>query len=77
MDDSHILIARIRNYGQLCCLYYYQGNFYHPIFMERKIELRVRRLIKMFYKNHKKLVDKDRQHSDYKTKLQLAIEQGL
>lgn len=59
-------------------LYYYNGNFFYPMFnLPNAIMRRIKVLRKEFIKNNAELVKQDRDHPDYRTKLKLAIEQGL
>jgi hypothetical protein len=72
MSDKTFPIWRFRNGSQMCSLYYYNGNFFHPVFLaSREIELRVRRLIQLFTSTNKALVKADRSHPEYKTKVEL------
>jgi len=59
-------------------LYYYNGNFYYSLFgVPTNIMGQIRRQIRIFMKINAELVKQDRAHPDYKTKLELATEQGL
>ena len=55
-------------------LYYYQGNFFFPIFQSREIEKRIGFLIKKFIKENQALVSADRAHPDYKSWKELVDE---
>lgn len=78
MTETTMLILRFRNGSQMASLYYYNGNFFHPVFLaSRELELRVRRLIELFTHKHKAMIKADRAHPDYRTKIELAEEQGL
>jgi hypothetical protein len=78
MSDKTFPIARFKNGSQMASLYYYNGNFFYPVFLvSRELEGRVRRLCAMFEKANKDLVASDRAHPDYMTKLQIAEAQGL
>lgn len=52
-------------------LYYYQGNFYHPLDMARDIAERVRFKIRQFKKDNAAMVAADRAHPDYKNPVEL------
>lgn len=53
-------------------LYYYQGNFFHPLELGGSDHGIVKRGIRDFMKTHRALVDADRADPDYKTLVQLA-----
>lgn len=48
-------------------LYYFQGNFYHPLVLWGNDKGRVAKAIRMFKINNRALVENDRAHPDYKT----------
>lgn len=78
MSDKTFPILHFKNGSQMAWLYYYNGNFFYPIFVKsREIEGRIRRLCAIFEKRNPELVAADRAHADYLTKLQLAEAQGL
>ena len=52
-------------------LYYYQGNFYHPLDLQGKFLGQVRGAIRRFTKANKEMVERDRSHPDYLTLVQL------
>jgi hypothetical protein len=56
-------------------LYYYQGNFYHPVDVSGRILGQVRGGIRKFMREHKALFEHDRRQPDYKTLVQLFEEQ--
>lgn len=53
-------------------LYYYQGNFFHPMDLVGAEPGQVKRGIRDFMKTHGALVEADRADHAYKTLLQLA-----
>jgi hypothetical protein len=53
-------------------VYYYQGNFYHPLNLQNDEYGKLYRLIRGFIKQHKQLVENDRKDKDYRTLIQLA-----
>jgi nanoRNase/pAp phosphatase (c-di-AMP/oligoRNAs hydrolase) len=57
------------------CLYYYQGNFFHPIDLPGSCVGLVKGAIRKFMKEKKALVAADRAHPEYKTLVQLFDEQ--
>lgn len=82
MDDNHELILELSPIfsGRSCIaprayLYYYQGNFYHPLDLIQDRVGKVKRAIREFIKNNKERIEKDRSHPDYKTLVQLFDEQ--
>jgi len=70
-------IISFKNNGQTAWLYYYNGNFYYPVFLKKQLKKKVDWLINKFINSNKELVIIDRAHTDYKTKYELALEQGL
>lgn len=56
-------------------LYYYEGNFYYPLFVAGFQHGRVRRAIREFKKANQSLIDTDRAQPDYKTLVELFDEQ--
>ena len=47
-------------------LYYYQGNFYYPLFMlNKKEEARVFKALRLFFYKNKEMVLQDRMKPDY------------
>lgn len=58
-------------------LYYYQGNFYAPLQLHGGENHRVLRATREFVKANAERIRRDRAHPSYRTKLQLALEQGL
>ena len=58
-------------------MYYYNGNFFYPMFaLPKKIMRQIKVLRKQFISSNAELVRHDRTHPDYRTKYQLALEQG-
>lgn len=57
------------------CLYYYQGNFYHPVDLPGNLLGKVRGAIRTFMKVNKEYVEQDRNDPSYKTLVQLFEEQ--
>ncbi|MEN6643491.1 MAG: hypothetical protein ABFE08_13685 [Armatimonadia bacterium] len=53
-------------------LYYYQGNFFHPVDLVGAEPGLVKRGIREFMKEHRALVETDRADTAYKTLMQLA-----
>lgn len=68
-----IVIAKLT--AQSGYLYYYQGNFYHPLDLVGDSVGKVKRGIREFMRDNKELVETDRASPDYKTLLQLFDEQ--
>lgn len=56
-------------------LYYYQGNFYHPLDLHGRFIGQVRGAIHKFRKENKSLIEQDRKRPDYKTLVQIFDEQ--
>jgi len=56
-------------------LYYYQGNFFHPLDLSMDLKSRVRFKIKQFKKENAAKFAADRAHPDYKSVVQLFDEQ--
>ena len=77
MDEKDITIAQIprSQFHARSRLYYYQGNFYHPLEMTRETASRVKNLINLFMKQNKEMIKRDRSHPDYKAMVQLFDEQ--
>lgn len=67
--DRDLSYKNVRRIGRV---YYYQGNFYHPLTLQKDEPGRVLRLIREFIKQHKALVENDRKDSAYRTLEQLA-----
>lgn len=57
-------------------LYYYQGNFYHPLDLPGKVVGLVRGAIRRFTRENKAMITADRAHPDYRTPVQL-FDEGL
>lgn len=53
-------------------VYYYQGNFFHPLNLINDEQGRVMKMIRTFIKENKTLVQSDRADKDYRNLLQLA-----
>lgn len=78
MSNQTFPIWRFRNDGQMATLYYYNGNFFYPIFLANKgLEGRICRLCRLFEKKNKNMVKADREHPEYLNKVELAELQGL
>ena len=75
MSSETLDIWQFINFGKVAFLYYYQGNFYHPLTLEGCNVGRLRRLCRVFEKENAALVQSDRSHPDYKTRWELATEQ--
>ena len=80
MGEEHITILRnLRtkepNSRPIHLLYYYQGNFFHPMDLKNKDMSRVKVAKHIFLNENKELVEADRSHPNYKTKVQLFDEQ--
>ena len=57
-------------------LYYYQGNFYYPLFgMDEKTKKRVNNMIKLFWKKHRNAIIAHRKRNDYKSKVEIYDKQ--
>lgn len=69
--DITLLNDVVNATGTISRLYYYQGNFFHPLFLAPGQEGRVKRAIRMFGKANKELIAKDRAHPKYKNLIQL------
>ncbi len=55
-------------------LYYYQGNFYHPLDLSGRNVGLVKGAIRDFIKENKALVDSDRSCPEYKTLIEIFDE---
>ena len=75
MESQDITIYCGRFNGQFYRLYYYQGNFYYPLFLKGKERDRVKNLVRSGGGIWPEKIKEDRAHPDYKTKLQLFDEQ--
>jgi hypothetical protein len=76
MSEEQITILKdVKCQGKNNCLYYYRGNFFYPIMVDNGDLGRVRKAIRVFTKENKALVEKDRADPKYKTKLELFDEQ--
>lgn len=62
--DRDMSYNRFKRIGRV---YYYQGNFYHPLDLQKDEPGKVRRLICDFIKQNKSLVENDRKDSNYRT----------
>ena len=67
-DEHHILKLS----GQKGRLYYYQGNFFHPLELVGSSVGLVKRGIREFMRDHAALVASDRADPEYRTLMQLA-----
>lgn len=70
MVTDHVMLLR-RLPGQPGSVYYYFGNFYHPLDLKGANVGLVKRLKREFAQSHKALIKSDRAHPDYKTILEL------
>lgn len=71
MTAAEIHIARLSSRGNRR-LYYYQGNFFHPIDLTGGEPGLVKRYIREFMRDNNKLVESDRADPAYRTPTQLA-----
>lgn len=71
-DTIHIIDLPMK---PRACLYYYQGNFYHPIDLPGNCVGLVKGTIRNFMKLNKALVASDRADPTYKTLTELFDEQ--
>ena len=55
-------------------LYYFEGNFYHPLDLPIQEARRVKNLIKIFLKKNKELVAEDRATPEYRTLIEIYDE---
>lgn len=67
-DEHHIL----RLTSQKGRLYYFQGNFFHPLDLVGDSIGKVKRGIREFLRDHAPLVARDRASPDYRTLVQLG-----
>lgn len=58
--------------GQKGRLYYFQGNFFHPLTPHGGSVSQIKRAIREFHKTHAKLIASDRASPDYLDLTQLA-----
>ena len=56
-------------------VYYYQGNFFHPLFLAGDQIGKVKRAIREFCKANAPMIKADRAHPDYKNLLEIFDEQ--
>jgi hypothetical protein len=80
MSDKTMPILRFLNGSQWASLYYYQGNFFYPVFLVTKdLERRINLKIAAWRKDasNEAILKADRAHPDYRNKVQLAEAQGL
>lgn len=70
-ETIHIL----RLIDQTGTLYYYQGNFYHPLELKGSSPGLIKRGIRDFIKANKSLFESDRASPDYKNVVELFDEQ--
>lgn len=71
MPDITILKKVQSMGGQNGRLYYFEGNFYHPLFMRNKERKRVEKAIRLFKIKNKDLIIQDRQKRTYKDPMAL------
>jgi hypothetical protein len=67
-EEHHIL----RLSAQKGRLYYFQGNFFHPMDLVGDSIGKVKRGIREFMRDNQQLVDADRSSPDYRTLVQLG-----
>lgn len=58
--------------GQKGRLYYFQGNFFHPLTLRHGSIGLVKRGIREFMRDHKAMVASDRAHPNYRTPMELC-----
>lgn len=80
MSDRTIPIWRFRNGGQLASLYYYNGNFFYPLFLAgvtlgTQLQFHIAKWRR--YPANEATLQADRAHPEYRNKVQLAEAQGL
>lgn len=75
MSTGDVTLLRGLNGSRCQRLYYYRGNFYHPMDLQGAEIGRVRGAIRKFMKANKALIDADRADPGYKTLLTLFDEQ--
>lgn len=75
--NNHIILSRdIKDeLNAEHCLYYFEGNFYYPLFLPIKQKSRVTFLINKFRKENAGMIESDRAKPTYKTLVQLFEEQ--
>lgn len=74
MDKEHIHICFLDTVPR-SNLYYYQGNFFHPVELSGKFVGIVKGEIRKFMRANKEMVERDRKDPNYKTLVQLFEEQ--
>lgn len=67
--DEHHILKLPDQHGRL---YYFQGNFFHPLTLRHGSIGLVKRGIREFMRDHKALVASDRAHPNYRTPMQLC-----
>lgn len=67
--DEHHILKLTEQKGRL---YYFQGNFFHPIDLVGNSIGLVKRGIREFKRDHKALVASDRAHPNYRTPMELC-----
>ncbi len=76
-EDDITILPRVKGLnGQYGRLYYYQGNFFHPLYLHGSEVGRVKRAIREFIKGNSDRVNDDRAHPDYLTLPQLFDQQN-
>lgn len=75
MNDITILPHVMSIAGQRGRLYYYQGNFHHPLFLHGNDVAAVKKAIRMFTKENREMIEADRAKPEYRTVLELFDEQ--
>lgn len=74
MDEEHIHIAWLSTVPRTS-LYYYQGNFFHPVDITGRAIGEVKGGIRKFMKANAEMVERDRANPEYKTLVELFDEQ--
>ena len=70
MNTEHIHICNLVD-GQTGSLYYYQGNFYHPLTPLGRNIGKIKGGIRKFMRDNRALVESDRAHPEYRTLVEL------
>lgn len=74
MNTEHIVITQLPTVPK-STLYYYQGNFFHPVELQGIVVGIAKGAIRKFIKDNKEMIANDRAHPDYKTLVDLFDEQ--
>jgi hypothetical protein len=68
-SEEHHILRLTEQKGRL---YYFQGNFFHPLELVGASVGKVKRGIREFMRDHHQLVARDRASPDYRTLVQLG-----